>query len=51
MRMWVSSLASLSGLRIQYCCKLWRRLQMRLGPHISVAMAVVEGQLQLSFYP
>ena len=26
MRMWVRSLALLSGLRIQHCCELWCRL-------------------------
>ena len=25
MRIWVQSLASLSGLRIQHCCELWCR--------------------------
>ena len=30
MRMWVQSLASLSGLGIQRCRELWCRLQMRL---------------------
>ena len=33
-----SSLASLSGLRIQHCLELWCRLRMRLGSCISVAM-------------
>ena len=36
---WVRSLASLSGLGIQYCCELWCRLQMRLD---CVAVAVVQ---------
>ena len=40
MRMQVQSLASLSGLRIRCCCKLWCRSQTQLGPR--VAMAVVE---------
>ena len=31
MRMWVWSLASLSRLRIQHCCKLWHRSQMQFG--------------------
>ena len=38
MRLWVGSLASLSGSRIQRCCELWCRSQMGLG---RVAMAVV----------
>ena len=40
MRMWVPSLASLSGLRIWCPQELWYRLQMRLGSHIAVAVAV-----------
>ena len=32
MRMWVQSLALLSGFRIQGCPELWRRLQTRLDP-------------------
>ena len=39
LRMWVQSLASLSGLRIWCGCKLWHRSQMWLAS--SVAMAVV----------
>ena len=39
MRMWVQSLASLSGLRIQHCCELWHRSQTWLGSHIAVALA------------
>ena len=39
MIMWVQSLASLSGLRIWHCCKLWHRSQMQLGS--GVALAVV----------
>ena len=31
MRLRIQSLASLSGLRVQHCCKLWCRLQMQLG--------------------
>ena len=31
MRSWVRSLASVSGLRIWRCRKLWYRSQMRLG--------------------
>ena len=34
MRLWVWSLASLKGLRIWCCNKLWCRLQMRLGYYI-----------------
>ena len=40
MRMRVQSLASLSGLRIQRCRKLWCRSQMR--PRSGVAVAVVQ---------
>ena len=36
MRMWVLSLASLSGLRIRRCCELWCKLQMQLGSRIAV---------------
>ena len=39
MSMWVQSLALLSGLRIQHCCELWCRLQMRLRSRIAVALA------------
>ena len=38
MRMWVWSLASLGGLRIWPCCKLWLRLQMWLGSTVDVAV-------------
>ena len=38
MRMRVRSLVSLSGLRIQRCCKLLHRLQMQLGYHVAVAV-------------
>ena len=34
----VQSLASLSGLRIQHCCKLWHRSQMQLRSGIAVAV-------------
>ena len=34
----VQYLASLSGLRIQHCCKLWHRPQMRLRPGVAVAV-------------
>ena len=37
---WVQSLASLSGRGIQHCHKLWYMLQVRLGSHIAVAVAV-----------
>ena len=33
-----SSLALLSGLRIQRCCELWCRLQMRLRSGVAVAV-------------
>ena len=33
-------LASLSGLRLWRCHELWYRLQMRLGSHVAVAVAV-----------
>ena len=38
MRMWLSSLASLSGLRIQRCRELWCRSQSRLGSGVAVAV-------------
>ena len=38
MRLQVRSLASLRGLRIQYCCELWCRLQMQLGSGVAVAV-------------
>ena len=38
MRLWVRSLAPLSGLRIWHCRELWYRLQMRLGSGIAVAL-------------
>ena len=37
-RLWVRSLASLSGLRIWHCRELWRRSQMRLGSCVAVAV-------------
>ena len=37
-RMWAGSLASLSGLRIQPCCKLLRRSQMWLRSRVAVAV-------------
>ena len=38
MRMWVQSLALLSGLRIQRCHELCRRSQMWLGSCVAVAV-------------
>ena len=38
MRLWVGSLASLSGLRIQCCRELWHGSQMRLGSGVAVAL-------------
>ena len=38
MRIWVRSLASLSGLRILQCCKLWCSSQMWLRPGVAVAV-------------
>ena len=40
MRMWVHSLASLSGLRIQGCCEPWCRSQTWLESGLVVAVAV-----------
>ena len=37
-KMWVQSPATLSGLRIQHCCKLQCRLQMQVGSSIAVAV-------------
>ena len=37
MRMWVPSLASLSGLRIWHCCELCYKLQAQLGSQVAVA--------------
>ena len=37
MRLWVRSLASLSGLRIQICHELWCRSQAQLGSGVAVA--------------
>ena len=34
LRMWIRSLASISGLRIQRCSELWCRSKMRLGSGI-----------------
>ena len=38
MRMWVRSLASVTGLRIQRCLELWCRLQTQLGFRIAVVV-------------
>ena len=38
-RLWVRSLASLSGLRIRRCRELWCRLQMWLRSGVAVALA------------
>ena len=46
MRLLVRSLASLSGLRIRYCRKLWCRSQMWLRSGIAVAVLLGQ-QLQL----
>ena len=43
MRLWVQSLASLSGLRIWRCHELWCRLQTRLGSGIAVAVVQAHG--------
>ena len=43
MRLWVQSLASLSGLRILHCHELWCRSQMWLGPGVTVALAWADG--------
>ena len=40
MRIQAESLASLSGLRIQYCHEPWCRLQMQLESQDAVAVAV-----------
>ena len=39
MRMWVQSLAPLSGLGIRGCRELWFRSQMRFKSHVAVAVA------------
>ena len=41
MRLWVWSLASLSGLRTRPCHELWYRLQRRLGSGVAMSVAVV----------
>ena len=43
MRLWVPSLASLNGLGIQCCHKLWCRSQTQLGSGIAVALEQAGG--------
>ena len=43
MRMWVQSLASLSGSGIWCCLELWCSLQMQLGSRMAVAVAQTRG--------
>ena len=38
MRLWVRSLAPISGLSIWHCLELWGTSQMRLGSHVAVAV-------------
>ena len=38
MRLWVQSLASLSGLGIWHCCELCCRSQTQLGSYVDVAV-------------
>ena len=40
MRMWVRTLALLSGLRIWHCHELWCRSQTWLGSHVAVVVAL-----------
>ena len=40
MRLWVRSLALLSGLSIRRCHELWCRPQMQLGSPVAVALAL-----------
>ena len=40
MRLWVQSLALLSGLRIQRCGELWQKLPTWLGSGLAVAVAM-----------
>ena len=51
MRMQVQFLASLSGLSIQHCRELWRRLQMELKAVVAVAVVYVGRRLRLQFEP
>ena len=41
MKMWVPSLALISGLRTWHCLELWSRSKMRLGSGIAVAAALM----------
>lgn len=50
MRMWVQSLASLSGLKTQHCHKLWHRSQTCLGTSVAVGCGI-DLQLQFRFDP
>ena len=38
MSMWVQTLASFSGLRIQHCCELWCRSQIWLRSGVAVTV-------------
>ena len=49
MRLWVPSLALLSGLRIRCCRELWYRSQTQLRSRVTVALTHVGWQLQLQF--
>ena len=49
MSMWVQSLASLSGLRIQHCCKLQCRSQMQLGSGVAVALVIPSLALKIPY--
>ena len=42
MRMWVQSLALLSGLRTWCCCKLWHRSWIWLRSHAAMAVALAK---------
>ena len=48
MRLWVRSLALLSGLRIRHCCELWCGWQTRLGSGMAVAVVCVGQQLYIA---
>ena len=39
MKLWVRSLALLSGLKTRHCHELWCRSQVRLGSRVAVAVA------------
>ena len=51
LRMQVRALASLSGLRIQHCRKLWHRSQMWLGSAVAAAVAQASGDTSDSTPP